>query len=67
MSETVINDSNTSLLLGPKTLCFCTYLLQYSFYAFRAVFLKDYFGIPEDQIGYVYGLLAAASFAGTSE
>jgi predicted MFS family arabinose efflux permease len=53
-------------LIGPKLLNFFTFLLQYSFYAFRSTFLKEYLGFGSHAIGWTFSLMAGSSFLGIS-
>ena len=65
-NNTTNNEVNTydALLLGPKILYFFVFLQQYSFYAFRSVFLKEYFKYKAWQTGTIYSLSALSSFIG---
>jgi predicted MFS family arabinose efflux permease len=56
--------SRDDLLLKPKILYFFAFLQQYSFYAFRSVFLKGYFGYNAWQSGAIYSFSALFSFIG---
>lgn len=53
-------------LVGPKLLYFCTFLLQFSFYAFRSNVFKNYFGFSTERSGWYFCLMAACSFVGIS-
>ena len=64
----VLKSTTTSayaaLLLAPKLLYFFAFLQQFSFYAFRSVFLHEYFRYTPWQTGLIYSLTAGASFLG---
>lgn len=64
VEEVKVLSTYDALLLRPKILYFFVFLQQYSFYAFRSVFFKDYFNYNTWQSGTIFSVSAFASFIG---